>query len=88
MAASTFYYYSAKYKEIKRITWILPALIQYFFDSKHFNVTGSVTWLPNQFMKHCQPKQQPLRGEIFQIFGKGGNLKWGDLAFYGGLDNH
>ena len=30
--------------------------------------------------------QQPLRVEIFEIFGKGGggNLIWGDLAFYGG----
>ena len=30
--------------------------------------------------------QQPLRVEIIEIFGKGGggNLIWGDLAFYGG----
>ena len=35
--------------------------------------------------------QQPLRVEIFEIFGKGGggNLIWGDLAFYGGdFRNH
>ena len=29
MAALTFYHYSAEYKKIKRITWILQALIQY-----------------------------------------------------------
>ena len=28
MAASMFYYYSAEYKKIKRITWILLELIQ------------------------------------------------------------
>ena len=27
MAASMFYYYSAEYKKIKRITWILLALV-------------------------------------------------------------
>ena len=34
--------------------------------------------------------QQPLRVEIFEIFGKGGgNLIWGDLAFYwGDFRNH
>ena len=28
--------------------------------------------------------QQPLRREIFKIFGKRDNLIWGDLAFYWG----
>ena len=43
--------------------------------------------LPNQFRKHCESKQQPSKGEIFKIFGRGENPIWGDLAFYGGLDN-
>ena len=80
MPASTFYYYSAKYKDIKRITWILLVLIQYYSDSKHFNVTGSVSWLPNQFRKHYQSKQQPFKGEDIQIFGKGGEPYMGGLS--------
>ena len=42
------------------------------------------TRLPNQFRKHCQFKQQPLRGggEIFNISGKGGRE-----AYMGGLGN-
>ena len=32
----------------------------------------------------CFMLQQPLRGEIFKIFGKGGEPYMGDLAFYGG----
>ena len=43
MAASTFFYYSAENKKIKRITWMLLALVQYCSNSKHFNITGSVS---------------------------------------------
>ena len=32
----------------------------------------------------CFMLQQPLRGEIFKIFGKEGEPYMGDLAFYGG----
>ena len=50
------------------IDWIL-------FRAQHFIITWSVSWLPNQFRKHRQSKQQPLRGERFEISGK--NLIWG-----------
>ena len=56
------------------------------FKSKYFNISLSVSWLPNQFRKHCQSKQQPLRRERFKSFGKGGepymgevSILWGDL---------
>ena len=42
----------------------------------------SVSRLPIQFRKHLQSKQQPLRGQIFKIFGKGGE------PYMGGLENH
>ena len=46
---------------------------------------GSVSWLPNQFRKHCQSKQQPKPrqgggGVIFKILGKGGiSILWWNL---------
>ena len=45
MTASTFYYFSTEYKKIKRITWILLALIfnTDCSDSKHFNIIVSVS---------------------------------------------
>ena len=100
MAALIFYYYSAEYKKIKRITWILLAIcpklcgncafpqifhtrklgeIKVFFALKHSIITGSASWLPNQFWKHCPAKQQPLRREIFKIFGKEAELDTGGL---------
>ena len=39
------------------------------------------------FYTVIKSKQHPLRGEIFKIFGKGENLTWGNLVFYGGLEN-
>ena len=47
-------------------------------------MTGSVSWLPNQFRKHRQSKQQPLRGEIFKVFWKEDETYMRNLAFYGG----
>ena len=53
-----------------------------------FNITRSVSWLPNQFRKHCQFKQEPLKVEIFKILGKGGEpYIGGNWHFIGGLDN-
>ena len=51
----------------------------------YFNITGSVSWLPNQFRKHCQSKEQLLRGggRYSKFLGRGENLVWRDLAFYG-----
>ena len=53
------------------------------------------TRLPNQFRKHCQFKEQPLRNggggrgkysnSIF--LGRRENLIWGTWYFIGGLDN-
>ena len=50
------------------------------FQVTHFNITWGVSWLPNQFKKHWQSKQQPLRGETFNIFGKGGEPYMGGLS--------
>ena len=54
-------------------------------ESKHFNITGSVLQLTSQLRKHCQSKQQPLRGEISKILGKRGEpsikglcISWGN----------
>ena len=49
-----------------------------------FNITRSVSGLPSQFRKRHQSKQHLLRGDIFKIFGKGGEPYMGDLAFSGG----
>ena len=44
--------------------------------------------LLNQFRKHCQSKQQPLRGQIYKSFGKGGEPYMGGLnILWGGLYN-
>ena len=48
---------------------------------KHFNITVSVLWLPNQFRKHCRFKQQPLRGRRYSILSKGVE------SYMGGVDN-
>ena len=48
--------------------------------AKVLNITESVSWLPNQLKKHFQSKRQPLRGEIFKIFGKGGEPYMGRLS--------
>ena len=65
---------------------ILLALIWYCSISKHFNITISVLWLPNQFRKHCRFKQLPLRGGGYSIF------LWRGRTWYGGtwspLRNH
>ena len=50
------------------------------FRVKTLNITESVSRVPNQFRKHCQSKQQPLRGEIFNIFGKGEEPYMGGLT--------
>ena len=42
-------------------------------------MTESVSRLPSQFRKQGQSKQQPLRGEIFKVFGKGGESYMGVL---------
>ena len=39
----------------------------------------------NKFRKHCQSKQQPLRGGDTQKYlGSEENPLWGDLTFHGG----
>ena len=59
---------------------------------KALDITESVTWLPNQFRKHCYSKRQPLRGEIFKIFGKRGEPYMRGLSILWGtwkpLRNH
>ena len=42
-------------------------------------MTESVSRLPSQFRKQGQSKQQPLRGKIFNVFGKGGEPYMGVL---------
>ena len=57
---------------------------QFVLQSWFFHVLLRHTRLSNQFRKHCQFKQRPLRGdgEIFNISGKGGRE-----AYMGGLGN-
>ena len=59
------------------------------FDSKDFNITGSVWWLPNQFWKRCNSKQQPFGwrggrgregGGIVNIFETGEEPYMGRLS--------
>ena len=57
-------------------------MISYCSELKHFNITASVLWLPNQFREHCQSKQQPLRGEIFKILGERGERCMGGLNIW------
>ena len=73
--------------QLQKRKYLFLALIWYCSKSKHFNITVSVFWLPNQFRKHCTFKQQPLRGGgRYSIFpGRRKNITWVDLAFYGEL---
>ena len=83
---------------LKYIWWLLKACVRYFLSNFYFplNYRPSKAMkniflfhLPNQFRKNCQFKQQPLRGGGgggggYSVFpGKGKNLIWGDLVFYG-----
>ena len=63
--------------------FIFLSFIRYCPKSKHFNITVSILWLPNQFRKHCRFKQQPFRGRYSIFPGRGKNLIWEDLTVYG-----
>ena len=79
MAASMFYYYSAEYKKIKIITWILQIDLILFWLIFDLISQEMFPGYQINLRNNANLKQQPLKGEIFKIFGKGGEPYMGGL---------